>query len=324
LSTVDHEGHLFYGVSGSLCLFCSDFRDVQLASELQKRTIWEENLRKINAHNLQYKRGKTTFKLGMNQFGDLTSSEFASMLSSYSVKHVRDITLSAADLRSAASQLNLTSIDYRKLGYVTPVQDQGFCGCCWAFSAAGAIEGQTFNKTGKLRALSKQNLLDCSEYLGNQGCTGGRPSLAFQYVIDNGGIQAEATYPYTMGKTLETCRFNSSKVAATVANYKYLPIGDEQALADALATIGPISVVIDASQISFQFYLSGIYNDPKCSVLNLSHAMLAVGYGFQGSNNYWIIKNSWGTLWGVNGYLMLAKDKNNACGISQYGAVPFV
>uniref|UniRef100_A0A8C4RT00 Cathepsin L1-like n=1 Tax=Erpetoichthys calabaricus TaxID=27687 RepID=A0A8C4RT00_ERPCA len=335
---------IFFMVCQALCLYlivCIDsrldfkwqvwkkthgkqYKKVRERRGLQKRTIWEENLRKINAHNLQYKRGKTTFKLGMNQFGDLTSSEFASMLSSYSVKHVRDITLSAADLRSAASQLNLTSIDYRKLGYVTPVQDQGFCGCCWAFSAAGAIEGQTFNKTGKLRALSKQNLLDCSEYLGNQGCTGGRPSLAFQYVIDNGGIQAEATYPYTMGKTLETCRFNSSKVAATVANYKYLPIGDEQALADALATIGPISVVIDASQISFQFYLSGIYNDPKCSVLNLSHAMLAVGYGFQGSNNYWIIKNSWGTLWGVNGYLMLAKDKNNACGISQYGAVPFV
>uniref|UniRef100_A0A8C4RTU8 Cathepsin L1-like n=1 Tax=Erpetoichthys calabaricus TaxID=27687 RepID=A0A8C4RTU8_ERPCA len=271
------------------------------ASELQKRTIWEENLRKINAHNLRYKRGKTTFKLGMNQFGDL----------------VRRFGITSWH----SNKLNLTSIDYRTLGYVTPVEDQGYCGCCWAFSAAGAIEGQTFNKTGKLIPLSKQNLLDCSEYLGNQGCTGGRPSLAFQYVINSGGIQAEATYPYTM---VGTCHFNSSKVVATVADYKYLPIGNEQALADALATIGPISVVIDASQISFQFYLSGIYDDPNCSVLNLNHAMLAVGYGFQGSNNYWIIKNSWGTLWGENGYLMLAKDKNNACGISQYGAVPFV
>ncbi|XP_039617995.1 procathepsin L-like [Polypterus senegalus] len=330
---------IFFMVCQALCLYlivCIDSRldfkwqvwkkthgkQYKKANELQKRTIWEENLKKINAHNLQYKRGKTTFKLGMNQFGDLTSSEFASMLSSYSVKHVRDITLSATDLRSAASKLNLTSIDYRKLGYVTPVQDQGTCGCCWAFSAAGAIEGQTFNKTGKLIPLSKQNLLDCAEYLGNQGCTGSRPSLAFQYVIDNGGIQAEATYPYKMA--IGSCRFNSSKVAATVANYKYLPIGNEQALADALATIGPISVAIDARQISFQFYLSGIYNDPNCSILNLSHAMLAVGYGFQGSSNYWIIKNSWGTLWGVNGYLMLAKDKNNACGISQYGVVPFV
>uniref|UniRef100_A0A8C4RRZ3 Cathepsin L1-like n=1 Tax=Erpetoichthys calabaricus TaxID=27687 RepID=A0A8C4RRZ3_ERPCA len=301
---------IFFMVCQALCLYF--IISVFQASELQKRTIWEENLRKINAHNLRYKRGKTTFKLGMNQFGDLTSSEFASMLSSYSAKHVRDVTLSATDLRSAASKLNLTSIDYRTLGYVTPVEDQGYCGCCWAFSAAGAIEGQTFNKTGKLIPLSKQNLLDCSEYLGNQGCTGGRPSLAFQYVINSGGIQAEATYPYTMA------------VSTEVANYKYLPIGNEQALADALATIGPISVVIDASQISFQFYLSGIYDDPNCSVLNLNHAMLAVGYGFQGSNNYWIIKNSWGTLWGENGYLMLAKDKNNACGISQYGAVPFV
>ncbi|XP_039618225.1 procathepsin L-like [Polypterus senegalus] len=314
------------------CLFSSDVHHARLgfskemsvfqASELQKRIIWEENLRKINAHNLRYKRGKTTFKLGMNQFGDLTSSEFASMLSSYSVNHMRDGTLSAADLRSAASKLNLTSIDYRKLGYVTPVEDQGSCGCCWTFSAAGAIEGQTFKKTGNLITLSKQNLLDCSAYLGNQGCSGGRPTLAFQYVIDNGGIQAEATYPYTMA--VGSCRFNSSKVVATVADYKYLPIGNEQALADALATIGPISVVIDASQISFQFYLSGIYNDPKCSTFNLSHAMLAVGYGFQGSSNYWIIKNSWGKLWGVGGYLMLAKDKNNVCGISQYGAVPFV
>ncbi|XP_028646799.1 cathepsin S-like [Erpetoichthys calabaricus] len=137
--------------------------------------------------------------------------------------------------------------------FVVPLS--GSCGCCWTFSATGAIEGQTFKKTGKLIPLSKQNLLDCSAYLGNQGCSGGRPSLAFQYVIDNGGIQAEATYPYTMA--VGSCRFNSSKVVATVADYKYLPIGNEQALADALATIGPISVVIDANQISFQFCLSG-------------------------------------------------------------------
>uniref|UniRef100_A0A8C4RVA4 Cathepsin L1-like n=1 Tax=Erpetoichthys calabaricus TaxID=27687 RepID=A0A8C4RVA4_ERPCA len=316
---------IFFMVCQALCLYfivCIDNRldfkwqvwkktheiSVFQASELQKRTIWEENLRKINAHNLRYKRGKTTFKLGMNQFGDLVRR--FGITSWHSKPDTR--------LTSSIIKLNLTSIDYRTLGYVTPVEDQGYCGCCWAFSAAGAIEGQTFNKTGKLIPLSKQNLLDCSEYLGNQGCTGGRPSLAFQYVINSGGIQAEATYPYTMGPIV------LSKVVATVADYKYLPIGNEQALADALATIGPISVVIDASQISFQFYLSGIYDDPNCSVLNLNHAMLAVGYGFQGSNNYWIIKNSWGTLWGENGYLMLAKDKNNACGISQYGAVPFV
>ncbi|KAG2459921.1 CATS protein, partial [Polypterus senegalus] len=214
--------------------------------------------------------------LQRNHLESHTSSEFASMLSSYSVKHVRDITLSATDLRSAASKLNLTSIDYRKLGYVTPVQDQGTCGCCWAFSAAGAIEGQTFNKTGKLIPLSKQNLLDCAEYLGNQGCTGSRPSLAFQYVIDNGGIQAEATYPYKMA--IGSCRFNSSKVAATVANYKYLPIGNEQALADALATIGPISVAIDARQISFQFYLSGRHTEECPKAITVSQRCSSSAY----------------------------------------------
>ncbi|XP_036375328.1 cathepsin L-like, partial [Megalops cyprinoides] len=146
-------------------------------------------------------------------------------------------------------------IDYRMEGCITPVQDQGFCGSCWAFSATGALEAQWMKKTGKLIPLSKQQLVDCSTPTGNKACVGGRPSLAYMYIMQNGGIQTEASYPYVMEE--QPCAFNRSQVAVTVKDWKYVPAGDEQALEDTLVTIGPVAVVIDSTQRSFQFYRSG-------------------------------------------------------------------
>ncbi|MBN3310934.1 CATL protein, partial [Amia calva] len=226
-------------------------------------------------------------------------------------------------LRVAASKLNVARVDYRAMGYVTNVKDQGYCGSCWAFSTTGAIEGQMFKKTGRLVPLSEQNLMDCSRSFGTYGCNGAWMANAYDYVVQNGGLQAEATYPYTSMDN-QPCQYDSSKSAATIKDYRFIPAGDEQALADAVTTIGPITVALDADNPSFMFYSSGIYEEPNCDPSNLSHAVLLVGYGSEGGTDYWIIKNSWGTGWGEGGYMRMIRNNKNACGIASYALYPVV
>lgn len=285
--------------------------------EAARRLIWEGNLKRISAHNLEASLGVHAYELAMNHLGDMTSEEVVRKMTGLRVPPARsqsNDTLYTPDWEGRVPD----AVDYRKKGYVTPVKNQGQCGSCWAFSSVGALEGQLKKKSGKLLNLSPQNLVDCVSE--NDGCGGGYMTNAFQYVQENRGIDSEDAYPY-VGRD-EACMYSPRGKAAKCRGYREIPVGSEKALKRAVARVGPISVAIDASLTSFQFYSKGVYHDENCNGDNLNHAVLVVGYGAQRGSKHWIVKNSWGESWGNKGYILMARNKNNTCGIANLASFP--
>jgi len=278
---------------------------------------WKRNLFYIEASNSK----NLSYTLGLNQFGDLSSTEFRSLfLSGLKLNQSQFIEMSRGKLLDPKAHSKRQSTwDWRQKNAVTGVKNQEQCGGCWSFSTTGSTEGCNSINHGTLTSLSEQNLIDCSSSYGNQGCNGGLMTNAMDYIIKNGGVDTESSYPYQAKDG--TCTFKSSNVGGTLTSYSNVASGDESALATA-GKQGPVSVAIDASQNSFQFYTSGIYYEPACSSSNLDHGVLMVGAGTESDGNYWIVKNSWGTSWGQQGYIWMAKDRSNNCGIATAATLP--
>uniref|UniRef100_A0A8D0GT18 Cathepsin L1-like n=1 Tax=Sphenodon punctatus TaxID=8508 RepID=A0A8D0GT18_SPHPU len=294
-------------------------------AEAFRRLVWEKNLRKIQHHNLEASRGKHSYRLDMNHLGDMTDEEYNRLANGFRPDAAAKLRGGdAAVFWGSPSMDTPKAVDWRQKGYVTPVKNQGRCGSCWAFSATGALEGLVFNKTGKLVALSEQNLMDCSRKLGNDGCHGGYITKSFEYVRDNKGLNSELRYPY-LEKDESTCYFNPQDRAANCTALQKVQWGNETVLEQAVATVGPISVAVDAQSFQFRFYKSGVFADSNCGHM-VNHAMLAVGYGTAQENgksvNYWIIKNSWSESWGEQGYFRLLKGVDNHCGIANQASFP--
>uniref|UniRef100_A0A0N5AF28 Cathepsin L-like n=1 Tax=Syphacia muris TaxID=451379 RepID=A0A0N5AF28_9BILA len=281
-----------------------------------------ENYGEIQRHNQLFAQGKRTFEMGTNHIADLSFEEYTKLNGYrmlYGDKRTRNSTMFVAPYN-----VNIPDeVDWRKKGLVTSVKNQGMCGSCWAFSTTGALEGQHMRLTGKLNSLSEQNLIDCSRKYGNNGCNGGLMDYAFEYIKDNHGIDTEESYPY---KGMEMkCHFSKKTIGATDRGYVDLPEGDEEKLKIAVATQGPISVAIDAGHRSFQLYKKGIYYEPQCNSDQLDHGVLVVGYGTDDNgNDYWLVKNSWGEKWGEGGFVRIARNKNNHCGIASKASYPLI
>lgn len=292
--------------------------------EAQRKEIFRMNLKKIEMHNYLHSVGLKSYTLGVNEYADMEHKEFVKIMNGLLQTNR---TTRVSDRLTYLTPLNVKldlpkKIDWREKGYVTPVKNQGQCGSCWSFSTTGALEGQHFRKTGKLVSLSEQNLVDCSEKWGNHGCNGGLMDFAFQYIKDNDGVDTEISYPYKAQEG--TCHFKSSKVGATDGGFVDVPHGDEEKLKEALATVGPISIAIDASHPSFQLYKSGVYDEPQCSSTQLDHGVLVAGYGTENGQDYWLVKNSWGETWGNQGYVYMSRNKDNQCGVATQASYPVV
>jgi cathepsin L len=280
-------------------------------SFLLRYKIFKSNLDFINAHNAANK----TFTVALNKFADLTGAEYATLLGTRYTAHGKTVVHSKP-VKALPPKWN-----WNTLGAVTPIKNQEQCGSCWAFSTTGSTEGCHFlSKAKKLVSLSEQNLVDCSGNEGNQGCDGGLMTQAMQYIISNNGIDTESSYPYTAEDG--NCAFNAANVGATLKSFVNVNPGDENDLQQKVHT-GPTSVAIDASHSSFQFYSSGVYNEPDCSTSQLDHGVLAIGWGHDATGgDYWIVKNSWGTDWGLNGFIWMSRNNNNQCGIATMATLP--
>lgn len=288
-------------------------------NENMRRFIWEQHLRYIRQHNLEADLGQHSFTMGINEYSDLTDQEYRTYMTGLSTRNVTSTGVLFLDPGNVAMP---EKMDWREKGYVTPVKNQAQCGSCWAFSATGSLEGQHFRKYNKLVSLSEQNLVDCSQAEGNHGCHGGNMDAAFEYIKKNDGVDTEESYPYT-AKDGE-CRFKKADVGATDRGFVNIPRDSEDHLLRAAATVGPISVAIDASQMTFRMYKQGVYVDEKCSSTHLDHGVLVVGFGSEDGREYWLVKNSWGESWGDKGYIRMARNHNNMCGIATQASYPIV
>jgi len=281
--------------------------------------VFKTNLDFIAAHNKK----NLSYTVGVNKFADMPLHEFRSMYLGYN-RIQRDYIRSKnthAPRHSNRLGGNPPSVDWRTKKAVTDVKDQGQCGSCWAFSATGSMEGAWAIKKNALVSISEQQLVDCSGSQGNQGCNGGLMDYAFEYVISNKGLASESSYPYKAVD--QRCKNPLPKSVVTISSYVDVKANDDSALEAAVA-MGPVSVAIEADSSAFQFYTEGVFTDSSCGT-QLDHGVLAVGYDTLDSAPYWIVKNSWGSGWGNQGYSWIGRDSGQGiCGINMENSYPVV
>ena len=255
--------------------------------------------------------------LDFNEFMDIHPAHFHRKYKGY--KNVKK-TRTCKTFQSETTGLP-DSVDWRTNNAVTPVKNQGQCGSCWSFSATGAMEGAWAIHTGSLESLSEQQLIDCSKSYGDFGCNGGEMDSAFRYAIDH-GMCTEDEDPYQAAS--ESCIDCDMQV--TFSTCVDVTSNNQLHLKEAVAQ-GPVSVAIEADTAAFQFYSGGVINNNACGT-QLDHGVLVVGYGEEDGQLYWLVKNSWGTSWGDQGYVKIARTESEndpgVCGIAMQPSYPVV
>ena len=283
----------------------------------EKFATFASNLDKIREHN---KLGKS-YWLGLTTLADLTQEEYRTFYLNAELKNVEKST-ATMETFSHANVKAADKIDWRTKGAVTPVKNQGMCGSCWAFSTTGSVEGINFIKTGNLTSVSEEQLVNCDKV--DHGCSGGLMDNAFKYIINNGGIDTEADFPYHAFSLWRTCpqdkEFNH---AVTISDFEDVPVNNKDALIQAISA-QPVSVAIEADHFAFQHYSGGVITSDGCGD-QLDHGVLAVGFDTTADTPFWLVKNSWGAAWGEEGYVRLAitvSDNQGECGIFEHPTFP--
>lgn len=272
---------------------------------------WRENdiiIAETNAKNLSY-------TLGHNHFSALNREEFRALMKFENNRMFMGDSEVAEDkpmyLRTAVSVP--ASVDWRTKGVVSEICDQGQAGSCYSFSTTASVESAMAIKSGILTKLSEQQIVDCSTIKNggpNMGVNGGQISATFEWIGKTNGLCTEAAYPYVSGttKTTGTCQKTCSKVAGSdVQSVFNIPTKSDSAMMTAIAQ-QPVSIAVEADESTFQLYKSGVFTG-KCGT-SLDHAVALVGY----TDSYYILRNSWGTSWGVQGYMYIGKGNDPATG----------
>ena len=262
-------------------------REFAKVASAESRAVFERNLDKIHAHNAK----GLSWTEGVNKFTDMAPEEFA--------RHKGKVFQPKADepynrFDTGVSLGDLPpSVDWRTKGAVTPTKDQGGCGSCWAFSATESMESAIFMATGQLPVLSPQELVDCipnPNSCGGGGCAGSTEEYGFAWAMIY-GMANDSSYNYTQSTGKECLLGKAGRDAvAGVSNFVHLPTNDYTALMQAVATVGPVSISVDAS---WSGYEKGVYKGCG-NHTTIDHAVQLVGYGTDGGEDYFLVRNSWG------------------------------
>ncbi|AKR14108.1 cathepsin [Dasychira pudibunda nucleopolyhedrovirus] len=271
------------------------------SEKLHRFKIFQHNLEEIINKN----QNDSTAQYEINKFSDLSKEEAISKYTGLSLPRQTQNFCEVVILDRPPDRGPL-EFDWRQFNKVTSVKNQGVCGACWAFATLGSLESQFAIKYNRLINLSEQQFIDCDRV--NAGCDGGLLHTAFESAMEMGGVQMESDYPYETANG--QCRINPNRFVVGVRSCRRYIVVFEEKLKDLLRAVGPIPVAIDASDIVN--YRRGIMR--QCANHGLNHAVLLVGYAVENNIPYWILKNTWGTDWGEDGYFRVQQNIN-ACGI---------
>jgi len=252
----------------------------------------------------ELKATSTKARFGFTKFADMTQQEFKTQMTGFVAKEPLNTEV---EKREALDVSQMSPINWVAAGKTTPVKNQGQCGSCWAFSATETVESANLMVGRGVPAggLGPQEIVDCDR--NDDGCNGGDPREALNWVRSQGGQDTEACYPYTAQNG--ACQESRCRPALNVNNV-YAVAGSEPAIYSALRSM-PLSICCDAEP--WQYYTGGILTAAQCG-LSIDHAIQLVGFS-PNSGGYWIVRNSWGADWGENGYIYLQYG-HNTCGIT--------
>jgi cathepsin L len=299
-------------VAYSFTDFTRDYRRTYSDSEVDvRRAQFEANKKTILAHNA----GNHSWTMTLNHFADMSAAEIKATSRGVSKRALHAVFNGMRRTGGPEREGQLPSAwDWRDTGVITPVKDQGRCGSCWAFAATETLESYLALATNRSNTtLSVQQMVSCTQNPqdcgGTGGCSGATAELGWDYVVHSAGVASDASWPYTSGTTGKNgdC-FNGTNVT-TVAKFDgfvKLPENNLTAVMDALATVGPLAVVVDAG--TWGFYAGGVMQPTTYTILDLDHGVQLVGYGTENGVDYWMIRNSWGARWGEQGYIRIRRN----------------